>query len=568
MRRRLIRAGAVALLAGLFLFVLAGPAAAHADLTGSDPRDGSTVATSPTSITLSFSEDVEIPLGSVRLVTCAGQSIGIGTPQHGTSSREVVVDNLPALAPGTYLVPWRVISADSHPVQGAISFSVGTAGTSVSQCTATAAGAATKANHVVGVLGGVMRFLVYAGLALLIGGTVFLLVIARGTSGTPRIWALIWTGFAICLVGTIAGVMIQGPYAAGTGLGDAFSWSVIGDVLRTRFGDVAEARVLILAVAMVLLGVIRPDEERGTSPAWWIPAGVVAIALATTPGLAGHAGTGEHVVFAVPLDAVHMLAMSVWVGGLAALLVAALGGGFSGGVRRGITSFARIAMWCVVALVVSGVFATWREVDFSFSNLTDTTFGRILLVKLAFVVALIAVAASSRTVVRRRQAAPLDAPDSVVAAIDDRTMSGLRRSVGGEVLLAAIVLAVTAMLVNTPPAKTAAALRPKVFSTSIPAGSGADALVVNVTVDPARVGGNAVHVYTLTPQGQSLTIRRITGTFVRDAEQIPANLTRGGANHFLSESVVIPSRGDWELVIHVLRGRFNDTPVTTTVRFR
>ncbi len=79
---------------------------------------------------------------------------------------------------------------------------------------------------------------------------------------------------------------------------------------------------------------------------------------------------------------------------------------------------------------------------------TSTDYGKLLLVKVAIVVGLVGLAAISRGIVRRRRAAPLEAPDSAVAAIDERTVAGLRRSVGGEVLVGVAVLVLTTLLVN------------------------------------------------------------------------------------------------------------------------
>ena len=126
------------------------------------------------------------------------------------------------------------------------------------------------------------------------------------------------------------------------------------------------------------------------------------------------------------------------------LIVSALGGGFSGGLRRALIRFSALATTCVVVLVVSGLFASWRQVGFSVDGFTSTAFGRILLGKVGIVIGLVVLAAVSRSIVRRRRAAPLDAPDTVIAAVDEQTVSGLRRSVGGEVLIGVLVLALTA----------------------------------------------------------------------------------------------------------------------------
>src|SRR5215475_10434466 len=124
-KRRLPRLVAGLVLAGVFLVATASPAWAHATLDSSSPANGATVTSAPSQIVLNYSEHVEIPLGSVRLLNCSGQKIEIGKPQHGATASQVVVGNIPNLAPDTYLILWRVISADSHPVQGGIPFQVG-----------------------------------------------------------------------------------------------------------------------------------------------------------------------------------------------------------------------------------------------------------------------------------------------------------------------------------------------------------------------------------------------------------------------------------------------------------
>jgi copper transport protein len=282
-----------------------------------------------------------------------------------------------------------------------------------------------------------------------------------------------------------------------------------------------------------------------------VPAAIVAILLSGTPGFAGHAGTGNWTFYAVVLDTTHVLAMSVWLGGLVVLLLAALGGGFSGGLRHALITFSRVAFTCVVVLVATGLFASWRQVGFRISGYTSTSYGNILLVKLGLVVLLVGLAAISRSIVRRRRAASINAPDSAIAAIDSRTVGGLRRSVGGEVALGLAVLIVTALLVNAQPARSA--LTPNLFAGSVSAGSGQSAMTIQVTVEPARVGVNEVHVYTLTPKGANLSVRDISAKFVSadGVTSVPANLVKGGPNHYLSSNATFTTPGRYQMLVEV-----------------
>ena len=564
---RLARLCVVPALAGIFLVATAAPAWAHAILKSTNPPKDGVAAQAPAQLSLTYNENVEVSFGAIRIYTCAGKRLTTGEPTHSPTSGHTVLVSVPKLANGVYLVAWRVISADSHPVSGTYSFRIGPGPPPTVNACATETN--PKSSATVGALFGVARAGVFTGLALLIGGAVFLVLIAGGTSAARATRRLVWSGWILLVFSTVAAVMLQGPYAAGAGIGDAVKWTVVHAVLKTRFGHVTEVRVLLLAAALGLLFFLRTIDRRRRPPLWWVVAGaIVAIGLAATPGYAGHAATGTFTDFAVPLDTAHVLAMSVWLGGLVVLLVAALGGGFSGGIRQALNTFSRLAFWCVVVLVLSGVFASWRQVGFTLRGYTSTSYGHLLLIKLAIVVALVAFAAISRSIVRRRQSAPLDAPDSAIAAIDERTVSGLRRSVSSEVVLGIAVLAVTAILVNAQPARSE--LAPKLFSGSVAAGTGSSSMIIEVTVDPARTGQNEIHVYTLTPKGADLAIRNMSGKFesADGSTTVPANLVRAGPNHFLTANATFVSSGKYKMLINVdqlIDGNLVDTAAVLNV---
>jgi copper transport protein len=553
-------------LAGGMLLATAAPAWAHATLLDTNPVDRSTVAASPQQVTLTFNENVAISLGSVTIYDSGGGRVDAGPPHHASSSdHTVIVGGVPQLKDGTYVVVWRVISADSHPVSGAFTFNVGHASSTpnIQQLLNKTGG-----NETVGVIFGIARFFVFAGIALLLGGAVFYVLIARGTSAAARSMKVTWIGWGTLVVATILSVMLQGPYGAGTGIGDTFKWKFISDVLHQTYGQVAERRLILLLLALPLLIVLQRTKQNRPLPWWWIVSGIViGLGIAATPGLAGHAHTGDWTLYAEPLDTLHVAAMSVWLGGLVALVACALGGGFSGGLRRALIIFSRLAFWCVVTLVLTGLFASWRQVGFTIRGYTDTAYGHLLLIKLAIFGVLIALAAISRSVVRSRRTAALDAPDSVVAAVDEDTTKKLRRSVGAEVIVAVFVLAVTAMLVNAQPARSA--LTPGLFSTNVTAGS--PPMRISVTVDPAKAGPNTIHIYTENTQGESLPVRDMSATLTLKSKNIhalPANLTRGGSNHFLVTGLQILPAGKWTMTLHVVRVGLNDTATVITIPIR
>lgn len=158
------------------LFTAASPAAAHAALTASDPKDGAVVATAPAQVTLSFSEQVAMGDDSIRVLDPQGKRVDTGelrdmcsgnTIRYGTALHS-------GLPNGTYTVAWQAVSADSHPISGAFTFSIGApSATDVTLPTAQAGGGP------VGIAYGVARYAAYAGFTVLVGGAAFILLCWR-----------------------------------------------------------------------------------------------------------------------------------------------------------------------------------------------------------------------------------------------------------------------------------------------------------------------------------------------------------------------------------------------------
>jgi copper transport protein len=116
-------------------------------------------------------------------------------------------------------------------------------------------------------------------------------------------------------------------------------------------------------------------------------------------------------------------------------------------------------------------------------------------------------------------------------------------------------------------------LAPRLFSKTQAAGSGPTAMLVNVIVDPAKTGPNTVHVYTQNPNGSDLPVRGMSADFYMAAQnlKIPANLTRAGSNHFLTNGLLITTPGKWQFVLHVTRviqGELEDTATVVNVPVR
>ncbi|MGH9210823.1 MAG: copper resistance protein CopC [Acidimicrobiales bacterium] len=612
----------------------ATPAAAHAELVSTEPSSGQVVDAPPGQVVLHFSEGVDPPGDAIEVFDSAGDQLDVGDVTQGDGGRDVLVA-LPEIDDGAYVVTWRVSSADGHPIRGGFTFRVGEAGDDAeAEALMEELIAGEGGDSTVGVVYGVVRFLAFVGMVLLVGGALFLMVLWPQGGGDRRIRQLLGGGWLVVLVATILSFGMQATYAAGESLGSAVDGDLIGDVLDTRVGRVWLLRLVLLAVVLVAARWLLPREaapgpagdrdgasvggadgdgdgsiEADASGDGWrgLPArwradrarlaaiGGLGVALLATISLAGHAGAGDLVPLALLVDVVHLAAVSFWLGGLVFLLVAVLrrpvGDAATDDSRLEavVGGFSTLAFAAVVTIVVTGTVQGVRQIQ-GVTALFDTTYGRVLIVKVLTFAVLVAVAAVSRSWVRRRwgsaavQSAAIAAPATVAGvgpgakavgappdspATDDEGgrpgLPMLRRSVGAEAGIAAVVLAITALLVNTVPAVDD-------YAPTYSAELHGDALLVQVEIDPAATGLTDVTVQTLSHAGEPLAVEEVTATLSlpsRDIGPIPLALEPAAATgRYVAPDTDIPLSGTWELVVAARLSQFEENEVTMSVAIR
>ncbi|MEY7979867.1 copper resistance protein CopC, partial [Streptomyces pilosus] len=403
-----------ALLAG------AAPASAHAALTGSDPGRGAVVDTAPSQVSLTFSEPVAVGDDAVRVLDPKGTRVDKGDPAN-TSGTTYTVRLPSGLPDGTYTVAYQVVSADSHPVAGAFTFSIGAPSeTSVSVSTQ------GSDDGPVGWLYAFGRYVSYAGFAVMAGGAAFVLACWPRGSGVRAVQRLVVSGWVALTAATLGLLLLRGSYTTSGRLGDVFDLSLLGDVLQTKTGAALVSRLLLLAAAALFIAVLfgshdkRDDEEkRDVTFGLAIGGTVVASGLAASWAMSEHASQGLQPGIAMPVDVVHLLAVAAWFGGLTALLVALFRAPAETPVGRdAVRRFSRLAFGSVIVLVVTGIYQSWRQLG-SWSAFTDTRYGQLLLVKLGLVAVLVGVAFFSRRWTARLAQAPAEAVSTQEAGAAD-----------------------------------------------------------------------------------------------------------------------------------------------------
>jgi len=576
--------------AGLLVDVAtARPASAHASVVTTAPADGARLDTAPADVTISFDEDVSLGAGYARVLDGNGDRVDTGAAEVRDG---VLTVPLPSDLPdGGYVVTWRVVSADSHPVSGAFSFVVGDG----ELVPAGSVGTGDTIDPGVAVLLPLARWVGYAGLALGVGIPLALATCWPGGWAVPRLRRASLAGLAAVAVGGVLLLLAQGPYAAAAGLGSLLDLHLLGTTIGSGFGVTLFARI---GLAVLLGAVLARGWRTGRAPGSPLlaVAGVLALGLVVSVAAVGHPVAGSLRGLAVTVSAVHVAAMSGWLGGLVVLFAGALRGATPAGeLDAALPRWSRLAGGYIGALVVTGVLQSVREVG-SFSALVSTSYGWVLLAKLAVVLLVLVAALVSRDWVQQRAGhrpgrrparrvvaqaysaadgdsadlAPADAPpepEHVERAGPAVRLGVLRRSVFVELVGAVVVLALSAVLVSQYPAKATVAAPVEVTlplqSASGTAGNG----TVQVSLDPARPGPTTLHLYLFDADGQLIQPQQIAVGLTEVQQEIgplDVDLAAAGPGHYVADPV-LPAAGTWTLTVTVRLDEF--TAVTASTVF-
>ena len=437
--------------------VIAPSALAHARLDSSSPSNDQVLRRAPEQVVLTFSEPVETGFGSVRVIDGAARRVDDARTIRPDPTAVAV--GLPSdLSPGTYTVAWRIVTADSHPVSGAFVFHIGKPG----------AGAAGVVGQVLDEQAGsqsaerafwLVRFLSLTLILLCVGGANALAFVLAGASVAVRrsLWILLVFLASGLAVLSLAGIGLQGAQATGLGMDAVLRRSLIGDVLDTRFGHGWLLRAaLAVLLASVAVMAARRTERRNTSLA--AVACGLGVLIAATPAISGHARVEGGVALAS--DWLHVVAASVWAGGLAFLLIAlwrAQGEERWQFTARAVPRFSALAVVSIATLLTAGVINGFLEVG-SWRGLWETPYGQLLLVKVALVLPVLALGAfNNRVSVPRLRA-------KISSALERRRFLV---SVAVELALAVVIVGVTAALVAEPPAKARSAAETSAVSRDV-----------------------------------------------------------------------------------------------------
>lgn len=548
-------------------------ALAHAQLEGTSPERGAVVKHEPSAVIFRFDEPVEGNFGAVRVYDASGDRVDEGDAFHpdGEGPR-LGVHLKPGLADGSYTATYRVVSADGHIVSSGFVFSIGKAGRapkeSVAQLTAgSGSGPVTETAF------GFARGFQYAAVALAVGGLAFLLLAwlpglaqVGGEGGSwlrasrafsRRLRSAVLFAAALGAISAAAGVVLEGAEAAGISGFSALKETIVRETLETKFGTIWGLAVLAwIAFGTLVAAIWRPSSSR---PLGWIRALPLALPLAflvAVPALAGHGSTQSPVALMLPANLVHVAAMAVWLGGLAALLfVAPRGTRELEPAERGrllaaaLARFSQVALVAVGAILVTGLIQAYvyvRHID----ALLETGYGRAVLVKFVLLMVVIAIGAYNR----RRSVPRLK---RIAAGGESPGRAGLllRRALRAEVALLVVVLGVTAALAGYAPPITA---QSGPFSTETTFGP----IQLEMSVEPARVGANEIHIYLFDAKSGAPYAKvkqlEVTAALPSKGIALPLEPQLSGPGHYTIPGALLNATGEWKLGVTVRVSAFDE----------
>ena len=514
------------------------PVSAHGQLDSSSPAPSAVLEPAPSELSLDFNEPVTPVARSIEIYNQEGQRIVLGEALVSPEDPSVLIaKDVPAIPNGLYVVAWRAVSNDGHAIEGAYSFQIGASAPIV----ATSDLIANVLSGQDGPRGlswlmGIAKFLGFLGLCLVLG---CLAMLAGGSISSRRVITCVGIGWIFAAVSALVLFVAQGPYTIAGTWSDLFDTSLWSDVYATRLGKALVVRELLLLSLLVLIWSLRGQFTRSLTSWWRSTTLLVGIGIVLTLSASGHPSASSLAGIAVFVDALHFSSVILWVGGL---IVVAFGGVMRSAhadvvVRR----FSRIATFAIPMTVLTGLWQTWHLVP-AIGDITQTTWGKTLLVKTCFVIAAVTLGGFARWLVQRGEG------------------SSIHRIVVVEFLIAAVVLGVTAgMLARSPEVTEANA----VFSTQLIEGD----TIVGVAVTPGRVGNNEIHVTISTPSGTLSPVEGVTMRLTLPGSEVPtitAAVSELGPNHFVGVLSILTA-GTWTLEILVEPDPSTSTRYTTDV---
>ena len=503
-------------------------ASAHAYLIKTVPVASGVLDAPPPNVALTYDEAVEPRFAIISVTSVSGTQETTGPPARSPANPDTLVVPLrPHLPEGWYLVYWRAISIDGHPVQGAFTYAVGPNPGPAPQFTVPNIASSSTSPELL-----ITRWMMFLSVMVAIGLFAFRFAIARplarrvpGASLRPLSIAFV----AASIVGLVAIPVYLDFAIANDSLRSVFDLTALIPLFRvTAFGrgyvDMTLCFALFCLAGWISLWVDHPERERRSIAEIVAQTGAVGAAAATLiiPGTSGHAAQQSPRGFSVSLDQVHLVSGSLWIGGLVGLLVlwfTIRADNRIPALSTVVPRFSNVALISVLVLLGTGTGATVFHMP-AINALWETSYGVAILVKIGILTAAVVIASGNLLRTRPQLIAAARRPE-----IGPPAARLLRTLIGSEAILVAGAVFVAAVLSSLAPPPPAFALQNSALAQVGPGRVAKTirrgAYVLQVLVSPNKAAAPDSFALRITQNGQPVRGANVTLTFNHLEMQMP-----------------------------------------------
>jgi copper transport protein len=557
------RAVGIRLAAAVVAIGLVAPASAgaHAYLIKTVPAASGLLETPPRQVALTYDEAVEPRFAIISVTDAAGKQQTTGPVSRSPADPDtLIVPVRPDLPEGWYLIYWRAISVDGHPVQGAFTYAVGPNPGPAPQFPIPSISASATSTNLL-IARWAMFLTVMASIGLFVARMLIIRPLARRTPDTNL--RAVTRAFVIASVLGVIAVPVYLDFAiANDSLRSVFDLDTLAPLYRvTAFGrsylDMAICFALFCIAAWISLWLDRPRRRlRSVAELTSITGALLAgAAVLAIPGAAGHAGQTSPRGVSLAVDWLHLASGSVWLGGLVALLVlwrSLPPARRTDGLAVAVPRFSNVALPSVLALLATGTLATIIHMP-ALDALWKTGYGVAILVKIGLLSAAVLFAATNRVRAKPGLLAAAAGADS-----GERAARLLRRMLSGEAILVTAAVMAAAVLSSLAPPPPAFALQNSALAQVGP-GRVAETVQragyrLQVLVSPNKAAAPDSFALRITKSGQAVRGANVTLTFNHTEMEMPQQeyqLTEKSPGVYSRAAPALVMVGKWALAFQV-----------------
>ncbi|EUJ36227.1 copper resistance protein [Listeria weihenstephanensis FSL R9-0317] len=520
----------------LFLFTSPTAVEAHAYLQSSNPADQSELAKSPDKVVLTFTEMIQNEYPSIIVRDSEGKRVEDGKAYINKENDHVVEVGLASSLPADiYSAEWRVVSADGHPVSGVISFKIGNVDKNF---TASAVGKSDSSSWP----STLVKVILYIGFSVVAGVLLFYIALYRGKVDEKlrrRTVQALTVGIGLLLIGFLLFLPVQVQiYTGGNGLDfDAMKQliqtSTIGHLWLIQLGS-----LLLLIVSFVVI--IR---KQWMERVWiWLVSLCFFLVILFAKAMQGHAAGSPDKTIAIPMDFLHLLSASAWVGGILVLFFLLAKQKLA---KETWNRFSPYAAGFVAVIIVSGLLMSVMNIG-SMTKLFTTEYGKVILLKVALFLVMGALGLVHYLYMRQT----------------GRQLSA--KTIIAEFGIGIAILGVAAFLTNvqTPPPAP-----PEAFSEKVAVKSG----YVTLKIAPAIVGENTFMVVFTDEDGQvrsDFQQVRLTAVPNGGKKESEFQAVKDKQDVYVATGLYLNATGRWEIKIHALGNDFSEIDTSFTIKIK